>query len=701
MIRAVVDKLPGLLIVSLIALALAACGGEKDSGPPPTVADINLMATRAAVDATVTALSQPPAASPSATVEAAALPTFTATVTMVPDESVEAPPSTPTASLTVTPTVSSTAVPSATNTATVSPEDEAARQQATGIALTNTAAAGAMPITQTVEAIRHVTETAIAAAPPTATHTPTPTVEMSPTTPAPADLYQVVFYGDRYGNEDIFLLKLDGTVHALTGGPANEREPSCAPDASAVVYASDASGRFQLYLQRLDSTDPIQLTDSKGMNFAPMFSPDGATIAFVSTRNGGIPTIWLMDVDGGNQRQLTAELGRDTSPNWGPDSRQLLFASDQEGPWDLFLTVVGEDVQGEFPLLPPVFSEGNQVWPLFDSTGARIAYTRWDDLNDPQTADIYLLDYEQPEPLVIRDSDAADIAWGWGDDTHLLASIGEPGDVQIALVDIGTGEVAMLTDTGTFNGGARLCTVNPAILPPEPTPAPSPTPTFTPSATPTETPSPTPTITPTPSPTPPPLLSPALEAAQGQRHVVQVGDNLETLGYTYGVDWATLAEINGLDDPNRVYAGQELIVPVTRRGRYTGGYQNPNAEEEGISGPVKVIVVKLNSQRVYVYENGKAIRTISVSTGLPGTPTVQGEFHIYHKTESQTMSGPGYYLPGVPYVMYFYQDYGLHGTYWHENFGQPMSHGCVNLPTPDAKWLYEWADVGTPVLVSP
>ena len=45
------------------------------------------------------------------------------------------------------------------------------------------------------------------------------------------------------------------------------------------------------------------------------------------------------------------------------------------------------------------------------------------------------------------------------------------------------------------------------------------------------------------------------------------------------------------------------------------------------------------------------------------------------------MSGPGYYLPGVPYVMYFYQGYGLHGTYWHDNFGQPMSHGCVNLPT--------------------
>jgi lipoprotein-anchoring transpeptidase ErfK/SrfK len=49
--------------------------------------------------------------------------------------------------------------------------------------------------------------------------------------------------------------------------------------------------------------------------------------------------------------------------------------------------------------------------------------------------------------------------------------------------------------------------------------------------------------------------------------------------------------------------------------------------------------------------------------------------------------------------MYFYKGYGLHGTYWHDNFGHPMSHGCVNLPTPEAAWLYTWAEIGTPVLV--
>jgi lipoprotein-anchoring transpeptidase ErfK/SrfK len=71
--------------------------------------------------------------------------------------------------------------------------------------------------------------------------------------------------------------------------------------------------------------------------------------------------------------------------------------------------------------------------------------------------------------------------------------------------------------------------------------------------------------------------------------------------------------------------------------------------------------------------------------------------------ESQTMDGRllgyDYYLENVPYVMYFYQDYALHGTYWHNNFGTPMSHGCVNLPTADAGWLFNWTSIGTLVNV--
>ncbi len=111
------------------------------------------------------------------------------------------------------------------------------------------------------------------------------------------------------------------------------------------------------------------------------------------------------------------------------------------------------------------------------------------------------------------------------------------------------------------------------------------------------------------------------------------------------------------------------------------------------------IDVDLSQQRLVAYEGDTPVRSVIVSTGLPGTPTVTGQYHIYVKYLAQTMSGPGYYLPDVPYVMYFYEGYGIHGTYWHHNFGHPMSHGCVNTPTPDAQWLYNWATVGTLVNV--
>jgi lipoprotein-anchoring transpeptidase ErfK/SrfK len=107
------------------------------------------------------------------------------------------------------------------------------------------------------------------------------------------------------------------------------------------------------------------------------------------------------------------------------------------------------------------------------------------------------------------------------------------------------------------------------------------------------------------------------------------------------------------------------------------------------------IDVDLSEQTLTAYENGVAVRTTLVSTGLPQTPTPTGQFRIWCKFRYDDMEGPGYYIEDVPYVMYFYKGYGLHGVTWHGNFGHPMSHGCINLPTEEAGWLFNWADVGT------
>ncbi|HVO68580.1 MAG TPA: L,D-transpeptidase family protein [Aggregatilineaceae bacterium] len=648
-----------LLVLVVLALALAACGGsEKTEAPPPTVASLADLATQSAQQTAASA--PPPSPTPVATVAPTDTPSPTATLT---------PPR---------PSETPTAPPVET---TVPPEQ---LQAATDIALTSTAVAGARPFTQTAVAVLQSTQTASAQV----TATPPPTVTAAPA-PEAAEPFQIVYYTNRNGNDDIYLMTLNGTERRLVSSLANEREPSCSPDARSVVYASDATGSYQLYLLSLDQAAPVQITSSEGINFAPAFSPDGSSIVFVSTRNQGIPTIWMINADGSNPRQITTELGRDTSPSWGPDGRELLFSSDQLGPWNIFLTVVEDDVEGEFPVLPPEFSQRNQLWPFFDFLGERIAYTVWDDLNDPQTSDIYLLDFEQPEPLPVREGPGADIAWAWGDDTHLLASVGGPDDVQIALVDITTGDSVQLTHAGTFNGGPRLCTVPPDRLPPEPTLPPSPTPTVTPS------PSLSPTASPSPTPTQSASSSVMLVTAKEQ-HIVQPGETLMSIGTFYGVKWQTLAEVNALSNPDLLSIGQPLTVPVTRLVPRPMHYRIDIGDDVVVH---RTIVVELDKQIVKAYQDGRLVRMVSVSTGLPGTPTVVGEFKIYAKYLSQTMTGPNYYLPEVPYVMYFYQGYGLHGTYWHNNFGHPMSHGCVNLPTEDARWFYQWADIGTPVLV--
>lgn len=175
----------------------------------------------------------------------------------------------------------------------------------------------------------------------------------------------------------------------------------------------------------------------------------------------------------------------------------------------------------------------------------------------------------------------------------------------------------------------------------KPSYTPTPTSTFTPTPTPTNT--PTPTVTPSPTVTPIPTDTPI---------------------------------------PPPVVVDSNVYEP--------GNIPNVGKKERWID-------VDLSSQTVSAYEGKNVVNTFLVSTGTWQHPTVTGKYKIYVKYRYTNMAGPGYFLPDVPYTMYFYDGYGLHGTYWHSNFGTPMSHGCINLETSNAAWLYNWADVGTVV----
>lgn len=113
-------------------------------------------------------------------------------------------------------------------------------------------------------------------------------------------------------------------------------------------------------------------------------------------------------------------------------------------------------------------------------------------------------------------------------------------------------------------------------------------------------------------------------------------------------------------------------------------------------GEEKWIEVSLAEQKVRAWEGNKLVIEFPISSGL-WSPTPTGDFRIWHKTRSQRMEGGSqalgtyYNLPNVPNNMFFYKGYAIHGAYWHNNFGHPMSHGCVNAPLASAAQLFEWA----------
>lgn len=114
------------------------------------------------------------------------------------------------------------------------------------------------------------------------------------------------------------------------------------------------------------------------------------------------------------------------------------------------------------------------------------------------------------------------------------------------------------------------------------------------------------------------------------------------------------------------------------------------------------IEIDLGSQRAYLFENNQVVNSWAVSTGLPGTLTPTGNFKVFAHTEMQDMGcyeGAPYCTEDVPWITWFTTNIGFHGTYWHNNYGTRMSHGCVNLPIDLAKYVYDWSPVGVEVAV--
>jgi lipoprotein-anchoring transpeptidase ErfK/SrfK len=111
------------------------------------------------------------------------------------------------------------------------------------------------------------------------------------------------------------------------------------------------------------------------------------------------------------------------------------------------------------------------------------------------------------------------------------------------------------------------------------------------------------------------------------------------------------------------------------------------------------IQVNLSTQRLIAWEGGKPVYAVIISSGKKSTPTRIGTFKIQSKHKSTRMRGRNYDVPNVPHAMFYQGNYGIHGAYWHKKFGTPVSQGCVNVAPNHAKWLFDWASLGTQVVI--
>lgn len=200
------------------------------------------------------------------------------------------------------------------------------------------------------------------------------------------------------------------------------------------------------------------------------------------------------------------------------------------------------------------------------------------------------------------------------------------------------------------------------------------------------------------------LLVPTGSFAQehcGATYTVQPGDSMAKIAKRCGTSLDFLLLVNPqLENPRLIYPGQEINIPESEDIISKSNQNHLAVTTHPVVGTdERWIDIDISEQTLRAFEGDELVRTFRVSTGTWRHPTVIGQFNIWIKFRHDDMRGPGYFFEDVPYTMYFHESYGIHGTYWHNKFGTPMSHGCVNLKIKDAAWLFEFASVGTLVYV--
>jgi len=214
------------------------------------------------------------------------------------------------------------------------------------------------------------------------------------------------------GRPDLFVMNANGRGRTrLTSTPVPERNPSWSPDGTGLVYAArTAPGEpFRIFVARADGSGREQLTSQKaGSDTAPVWSPDGARIAFVSDRGGGFPELYLMNAGGTGVKRLTTNALIDANPSWSPDGTRVVFERCCEnGTSDLFTI----DVTTRAEVGVTASASSQEFDPSWSPDGTRIAYDAFE--VGQGNIDIWVVNADGSSPLRLTQQVGPDLSPDW------------------------------------------------------------------------------------------------------------------------------------------------------------------------------------------------------------------------------------------------------------------------------------------------
>ena len=170
-------------------------------------------------------------------------------------------------------------------------------------------------------------------------------------------------------------------------------------------------------------------------------------------------------------------------------------------------------------------------------------------------------------------------------------------------------------------------------------------------------------------------------------------------------------------DPNdyqttlKVGSGYQASQPISRNAtrKEIESAQSPDIVylDSSIPDGARWIEIDLSEQKLIAYQGNTPVMVTQISSGRKNgtdrlvyyTETVTGRYTVQKRYAAARMAGPGYDTPNVPYIQYFFRGYAIHGAFWHNEFGLPVSHGCINMRVEEARQLFEWATIGTEIIV--